>query len=308
MHHQQSNVPGMITGNEWRLLFDTAAKLPLEPNDKVLEFGTFLGKSTEAIFLGLRQNKDNAQCALEAYDSYVSPKNGRFAKILQKYCAESDTNGLLKTLENEIDFYNVCEFFLKDYIKTGHLKLHQKKLKDIAPYNTKIAMIHIDSAKSYDDLSYIIDTQFFNVKSGGSIVFQDFFFHWSATLIAAASYFIKEKYLKPVARANSTLLCDVTKPITLSAIYDLKKTMQNTNSVSNLISWAERLFKSRPTDPYSFRLYLARMQFLYEAEDMDNSAQLYQGIIDNGSSLHAMTRHDVVDLFAMRFNSTKIYD
>ena len=59
----------------------------------------------------------------------------------------------------------------------------------------EIAMIHLDAPKDYYELRPILLRFFGALKNGSIIVFQDFFYHWSASVILAVALMEKKRLM-----------------------------------------------------------------------------------------------------------------
>ena len=65
------------------------------------------------------------------------------------------------------------------------------------------------------------------MKINSTIIFQDYFYHWSATLIASVQYLIQLKKISILNTAASSLTVIYSKPVLKSELDTLEKKMQD---------------------------------------------------------------------------------
>ena len=78
--------------------------------------------------------------------------------------------------------------------------------------------MHIDSPKFYDELEIIYERFFPLLNKKSIVIFQDYFFQWSATLIASVQFLIEENILSILNTAASSITTIVTKKVELKKL------------------------------------------------------------------------------------------
>ena len=268
-----NSIPGMIEIVEQKNLFDIVSNLNLEKEDCLIEFGAFFGRSTYCISEGLVSNSSKIKNKIYAYDSFSCEENGTFSKYVFEHAKRNNYINLIKTKNGMVDFYDVFYNYLKNYIlcdliQPMKLQLHNSK----PPLNSKIAFMHIDSPKFYDELKFIFQNFFPYMKINSPIIFQDYFYHWSATLIASVQYLIQLKKMSILNTAASSLTVIYNKPVLNSELDILEKKMQDLDFILKMIDDAILSTNNYTVERASIfvpRLLLAKFQILWEN-------QLYQ--------------------------------
>ena len=220
-------IPGMIEPCEQILLQECAKNINFDQHDIVTEFGTFFGRSTSCISAGLKENDsfNKKRCRFYAYDSFECDLSGGFYPYVYSFAKQSNLENSLEIKGSKVSFYPIFKYYLDYYIKSGILFPEKEELKNSFPKGECIKLMHIDSPKFYSEFKFILYRFFPKLKVGSLIVFQDFYYHWSATLIAVIGMMVKEGFLSFEKSAASSLLCIVKKPFNLDEINKINLAM-----------------------------------------------------------------------------------
>lgn len=301
--NEAANIPGMIEPVEQQSLFDTCSQIELKKNECVIEFGPFLGRSTNCISQGLTANKSfsTENNSFIAYDSFECDSDGDFAKHVLAHCKSGDSLHLLRKYENKIDFKAATEYHLRPYIENRTVTIEKSELTDAFPPSQAIAFMHIDSPKFYNEFKTILYRFIPQVNTGGIIVFQDFFYHWSASLIAICALLIESSHLKPTKSSASSLYCTVEKKIDLKTIAEVDLIMSSESNIPILIDAAIQQVKSISLDRSHLflpRLTLAKFQWLYERNFHAEASREIRNYLKSNKNINASIFNDFLELLS----------
>lgn len=302
-------IPGMVETVEQKMLYDCASNIELLAGECVVEFGTFFGRSTYCLAEGVVGNsRRTAHHQLHAYDNFHCDINGRFASYVTQFAASGGREHLLIEDARKINFRKIFEHYLDKHISTGLLVTHASELADAEPPEGDIALMHVDCPKVYAEFKHVLSRFFPRLRPGSIVIFQDYFYHWSATLIAAVQLLQEQGILCPLFSAASSLKTKVLQRPTLESILALDVKMQNTD-IGQIIDRAIATVSGLPLDrqqQFLPRLLLAKVQHLWESGDFRGatSAAEEAGKLGQGS-LH--TSSDFLDLMKNGFSINHRY-
>jgi hypothetical protein len=307
-----NSIPGMIEPVEQILLKRLAATIPLEPDDCIIEFGTFLGRSTACLAEGLSVNPHaGSENRLYAYDSFECAKKGAFAPHLLGFCEKYGVTGLLRVERQKFDFQPVFEHYLQHQIDSGLLVPVKAELENSLPPPGPINLMHIDSPKFYQEFRVILFRFIPRVRPGGILVFQDFFYHWSASLIAVCGLLIERGFLRVVESAASSLVCESTRTVSLDDLLEIEIEMQRKNSIPRLIDVAKEAAELKELDRREVflpRLTLAKIQWLFENGDFNQATNTFVRFFNQGGKLNDDLVNDYLELMRSGFAIRKLYE
>ena len=231
-----NNIPGLIEPIEVAGL-EKAASL-VQSDEQIIEFGCYLGRSTQAILNGVSEKESNID--LFVYDQYCVHTRDKFSQ----------------TLLNHVKSVNLLDQLYMDE-EHKEKKLHWEKVFDklvTGPSNVQlvrkktyvesaetdgvrsIALLHIDAPKSYDELKPIFYKFFPLLKVNSRVIFQDYFYQWSPTLIAFVEVLKQLNFVEIYEGRASSLEVILQRPLLEQDILniDLKISMSK-----NLLHYIE---------------------------------------------------------------------
>lgn len=305
-------IPGMIEPIEQALLETLAKNIKFDNDECVVEFGTFFGRSTACISAGLKANPsflNNSK--FYAYDSFECDLSGGFYSHVLSHAKSGNIEALLRIVENKANFFNIFQNYLDYYIKKGVLLPVKEELKNSFPANGIIRLMHIDSPKFYDDFKFILYRFFPHLRAGSIIVFQDFFYHWSATLIAVCGLMFKKGLLTIENSAASSLVCKVTQTIDSSQIKEIDLGMSIENIVPELIDFLNEHLENIDLDRRNIfqpRLNLAKIQWFFEIGKHESAAEEIASFFNQGNSMNISLANDFIELMRFGFSIKKLYN
>ena len=140
-----ASIPGMIEPIEQQTLYGLASQLSLRPEDQMVEFGSFFGRSTECLAQGLRDNPQRkASNQLHAYDSFGCAVQGGFAVHVNSFAKSGNVSNLLLKDEGRLNFYPVFEHYLAEQIESALVRPTKKEIHDSeAGEIHQIVLMHI---------------------------------------------------------------------------------------------------------------------------------------------------------------------
>ena len=312
MHNSPNDIPGMIESIEQEMLIELAETVKLDKNDLIIEFGSFFGRSTYCLASGLKYNRSSSPSnKIIAFDSFMCRKDGSFYPHVMNCAKLGKVEKLIKYENNDIDFESIFKHFLNNEITNNLVKVEKVELKNTYPIeNSNIALMHIDSPKFYDELKYVFFRFFPKLKLGSIIVFQDYFYHWSATLIAAVQQLKKLNIISFEYSKASSLCIKVIKVPTKDDLLFIDNEMKSNNAIIDLLDNSINQINEYPIDRESkfvHRLYLAKIQFLWEIRDFEEATFILSNIFKNNKSLSQNFVDDYLELMKYGFSIRSLY-
>lgn len=306
-------IPGMIEPIEQRLLYDLASSLSLHKDDAMVEFGTFFGRSTYCLASGLAANpmRDKSNI-LFAHDSFECSTEGSFATHVWSFAKAGAVEDMVKVDRGRVDFLPVFEHYLNTSISDGVTRPVRAELKDSLPDQIiRIALMHIDSPKFYKELKIVISRYFPLLRPDAVVIFQDFFYPWSATLIAAVEAMRQRGWLEYRMSAASSLVVQFGPPPTEKDILDLDQEMEDGDRMTDLIMQAivasTHIQIDRP-EQFLPRLWLAAYQYLWSEGRYSEATDLMTKFFGSGVKLTQPVLEDYLGMMREGFSIRKLYD
>ena len=307
-----NEIPGMIEPIEQSMLQELASNLDFKGNETAVEFGAFFGRSTACISSGLLSNdnfKSNGRFFV--YDSFECHIDGAFYPHVLSHAKSKNVDGLLEIRNSKVDFFPVFQHYLRDYINSGFLFPEKAELKNSFPNGDVINLMHIDSPKFYKDFKFIFYRFFPLLREGSLIIFQDFFYHWSASLIAVCGLMLKTGYLCIESSAASSLVCRVLKPFDLEKISEFDLIMESKGAIPLLIDVACEMtsdLKLDRSEIFAPRLILAKVQWMFENGEHINAADEISSFITKRARFNMSLGFDFLELMRYGFSLERLYD
>ena len=304
-------IPGMIEPIEQSMLFELAQNVQLSSNDYIVEFGTFFGRSTYCLSSGFLKNnlKDKSNVIL-ALDSFSCSSEGSFSDIVQTKEKIGNVEDLIDISNKKISFQRIFENYLSDEIKEGVIIHKAKELENSFPLKRgKIVLMHIDSPKFYREFSFIINRFFPVLKENSFIVFQDYFYHWSATLVAAIQLLYELNIIKFLYSKASSLCVQVCRIPFKKEINIIDQQMNKNDIVVKMLNNAiesSKLYNIDREVQFLPRLYLAKIQFLYSIGEIVNANKL-RNFMNESNMVNKPILDDYMELLKFNFSMEKLY-
>ena len=305
-----SFIPGMIEPIEQSMLQLTCSEIDLNPSDIFIEYGSFFGRSSNCIIEGIINNKTYSKNNLFlVYDSFRCKSDGIFAEIVYQFARLGKVENLIEKDENFINFRKIFNHFISS---NTHIEVKECDLQEIKPITQPIAFMHIDSPKFYSDFRYILINHFPNLKIGAIIIFQDFFYHWSATLIAIVELLIQKNFIEVNETAATSLKTTVLKKLSerdieeindIMASIDINKTIEQSilrfSSQQNIV---DRIHIFLP------RLMLANIQYYFEKGNILEANLHWDNYIKNYPQVEQSVINDLEELKSYSFSVRSLYE
>ena len=305
-------IPGMIEPVEQEMLYNLAKDIHLSEGSSIVEFGTFFGRSTACIAAGLLSNpRFNDNCKFFAYDSFECDVSGSFYPHVFDFASRYKVNHLIEKDGNIINFFPIFNKYLGNYINQGILEPQKVELRNSFPMCDKINLMHIDSPKYYSEFKYILFRFFPLLEANSFIVFQDFFYHWSATLIAAVGSMLNKGFLKIEKSAASSLVCTLDKPISFEQLNEIDLELEIKANVPHFIDTAISSLDEIVLDRkeiFKPRLHLAKIQWFFESNQYREAADEVKRFFVAGNKLNNAIVYDYLELMGNGFSIRKLYE
>lgn len=315
MQSNPNTIPGMIEPIEQELLLDLAEYVTLEEDDIVCEFGAYFGLSTRCLAEGLLKNSAfhadrRRQRALHAYDIFSCARTGAFARYVQRDAAKAGLTDLLRVDSERIDFSAVFDHHMKG-LPPMLLTRHQTEITTARHVGGSIALMHVDAPKWYAEYMQIMREFGPHLKLGAQVVFQDYFFHWSAGVVGAVQLFIESGTFEPIESAASSLLVRVQKPVTGASLDALDAVFQRERTDVLVERAITRMsdFELDRRETFLPRLYLAALQHCAESGDDTGAAGWWRKLLQAfGDHVSAPVAGDLEDLLRYGFSARRLYE
>jgi hypothetical protein len=211
-------IPGMIEPGEQQMLTQLADEAA--PKGGIVEFGCFFGRSTACLLNGAAAHWAGPGAAplVHAYDSFGCADGDGFARQVRGFAKRYGLESLVARAGGRLDFYPVYRHHVGAAEDAGLLRTSRTELRDIQHAGGPIALMHIDAPKFYAELKPLLVRFFPHLTPGAVIVFQDHFYHWSATLIAAVQLLIEAGIVRPEGSRATALIVRVERAPTAEAL------------------------------------------------------------------------------------------
>ena len=314
------NIPGMIEYVEQELLSRIGQSLKVDADEVMLEFGTFFGRSTRSIVNGILWNKNielssRLKPVLRAYDRFSSANEENFVDYVKSFARRGGVQDLLKEQDGKVSFRAVFDHYMSG-IPEKVLDVFESGLHQMEHDGSAIKFMHIDLPKWWEEYKYLIDTYFLYLKKGAILIYQDFFYHWSATLVVAVFLWIEEGLLEPVRTAASSLVVEINKEIIEDDVRNLESQMESVDYIEVLTRCQDYFAKFNFVDRREYfvnRLLLAQLQYSFEKGDfkiaqaifsflMEQKVVLSQAQLKDSEGLYG----DLLDLVGNGFSLRRI--
>ncbi len=307
-----SKIPGMIEPGEQRMLRGLAASHQVRDGGAIVEFGTFFGRSTACLANGALTwwTPAHGAPALYAYDSFGCAEDGGFARHVDGFSRNHGVGPLVRRTEGRVDFYPVFNHFVGEAETIGLLKSTVTELRDARWSGGPIALMHIDAPKFYEELKVILQHFFPSLIPGGFVVFQDYFYHWSAGLIAGIQLLIEGGFIRMDRSFASSCVAHVLKVPSLDDMLVLDRQMAAASEpdlIARAIASAATIRIDRP-EAFLSRLHLARMQALWDQGEFPAAKSAFLAIIKTYGRVPAPIFHDFTEMMEYGFDVRRLYD
>jgi hypothetical protein len=241
MLNTQYDLYSMTTEQERDILYNLTKNLNLSNNGSILEFGVYFGGSLEAIVKGVQENQSFSNNKVIAIDAFATVKDGAFAKLVLQDAKANKVENLLKITEDTIDWKNIPE---RQFSEFDNVILLQTKIENYSHTYGKIALIHFDLPKFFDDLESILNKCMNDIQKDTVFIFQDFFYHWSAEIIAFIYYLLKTNTIEFVYGVSSSLICKNIS-LTTKQLEEFKQILQQPDLVLELLEQCHIFLKEK---------------------------------------------------------------
>lgn len=308
------NIPGMIEPIEQELLYKVSKNLDLKRKKTIVELGSFFGKSTNAIIQGLNENISNKESrSFLVYDNFECIESGSFAPHVKAYAKKFNVEHLLNISNSKINFLDIFKFYTNEKYK--NLKIHQEELENsFYAEKEKISLIFIDSPKFYSEFYLVLKNFFIHLEIGSKVIFQDFFYHWSGSVIAAIEIMFQNNLISFQETAASSLLVSIDKKIDNNVIHNIDLIFKHSKQ-SQLIDKIYQRLSSEKIDRHNYflnRILIAKIQIMVSEENKMEDAKKFSNFIfkrlfevDPGSA--KMLNNDLNQLLKFDFNLYDLY-
>jgi len=311
-YEEANNIPGMVEPVEREMLFDRAKAIELNANDCIVEFGAFFGRSTNCIAQGLSANPNySPNCFFYTYDSFECDVHGWFAPFVHSYAQKANVLQFITVENDKVNFKPVFDHYLKAYIESKLVISIKSELLESQPPKNPISLMHIDSPKYYDEFKFIFYRFFPKTKIGSIIIFQDFFYHWSASLILIVAVLIEKKFVSVEQSAASSLVSKILKVPTKEDILEIDLIMQNQDKLSKYFDLAIdecSKIKLDRKDQFLPRIILAKIQWFYSREKFPEAKETMEKYLKDDNSFDRQIIYDFLEVFGNGFSIRRLFE
>ncbi|MFC7460056.1 hypothetical protein [Hydrogenophaga defluvii] len=296
------------------LLYDVGLSRKLHANEVICEFGAYFGRSTCSLAQGLIDGEieylDRRTPPLHTYDIFSCRESSYFSQYVLADAASIQSSHLLERTFNRVSWLKLFERCTAD-LPDGLLAYHVCELKNAEPPDAIIAGVLFDAPKWFQEYIQILEKFGPKMRIGCLIVFQDYFYHWSATVIAAIQIMMDRGLIEPQETAASSLLVKVVRKISIQEIQEIKEDFQSCDVVEKIsasIAYFDS-FEINQRDRFFSRLELAAIQYLMERGMADVAKERLATLKRKaGNSLSPSVVKDFQDLQSHNFSLRSVYE
>lgn len=310
-----ADIPGMIEPVEQALLTELATYATLGSNGVVCEFGAYFGRSTACLAQGLMANPTldltrRRAPVLRTYDAFCCHRGGMLGRYVARDASAAKLGHLMKTEGDKLDFLALFDHFAGS-MPTGLLSREATDIAQARHSGEPIVLMHVDAPKWYAEYLHVLRHFGPYLKVGSRIVFQDFFYHWSASVIGAVELMIDQALIEPMETAASSLLVKVVKPLDAATIEALDESYRRRHLNTLIESAVARfeLFDVERRMVYLPRLMLAGMQSAFESGNFNQAHDwLHRTVAFGGNALQTSVMRDLGNLVEHGFAMRQFYE
>ena len=297
-------IPGMIEPVEQNLLLNLANIADFSKG-VIVEFGTYFGKSTACLLNGALQNPKllNNKIHLYSYDSFEAEIGSGFEKYIFKHAKMAKLENALFIDHNKVNFRAIYDYYLSSY-EEKIIKTTEINIKDLKIFNENIELMFVDCPKTFKNFVYIWENFFTKLNLNSTIVFQDYFYPWSSSLIAFIQLLLNDKKVEVNATAASSLVVKLIDKIDTSYIKKTKEIMKDSN-LYLLIQQSRNNFNNDNMDRYyQFfpRLILAQLEYAYNNNKSSEINDVMKFFYSDKNFINLPTLYDLSELISKKFN------
>jgi hypothetical protein len=297
-------VYSMLSMQERYRLYLAAKEISLNPNVILLEFGVFFGGSLEALSLGLSENPNGGKIGrgrIIGVDAFECLAAGTFHGIVLERAGIAGYPEKLQFNEGMVNWKSLVHENLKGRINVELVKAAASAYRHDG---SSIALVHLDLPKYFREMETILVAIVESLKPGGLVVFQDFFYHWSAEIIAFIFYVLERGGFEPLYLQDSTFAMKNTG-LNVELINGFSRELADADSIVNILLRLVQYVDKAVTDTQRASLCLAVYQFargnriFSVAQDMERHLNLQNPTVHVADALKEMEGYD--------FNLKKLY-
>ena len=241
--------------------------------------------------------------------STVSLPYGRFVPTTRRTICQG--SGLEHLLEYRGNTFHLEKYSTRIPIFPRRLlDTHETELQAYNYSGEPIKLMHVDLPKFWEEYLIIIDRCFPSLVEGAHIVFQDFFYHWSATLATPIFHWIETGILEPVQTAASSLLVRLKQKIDRNDIDNLKSDLKNLDDQATLNRCRSFFHQFGGDRDFYFvnRLLLAQIQKSFEDEDFAVCRGGFEILLKGKMLEEPGLYQDLLDLIGQGFSARTLYE
>lgn len=305
-------VPGMVSPIEQKLLYECALNASLEDNDIIVEFGAYFGRSTFYLAKGLKQNPYRKPTnAVHTYDSFECDRYESFAERVMNDAESSKLSHLLDIRKGRLKFRGIANYFLKEHLNK-EVVIHQSELSDswpMRPFHGNIAILHIDSPKYYEEFKTVLFRFFPLLKQGSTVIFQNYFYHWSESLIVAVQMLIEDGILVAECTRASSLVVKVKKVPTKQMLVNVDQaclSQDHAMVIDRAIKTVNVLCSDKDAKEIHLPfLSLAKIQYLWATNRQAEASRIFGSML---ASIHVLVLRGFIELLSQGFDNRSYYE
>ena len=299
--HKESNIPGLIEKIEFDSLLNVAKMV--RSNSDVVEFGCYLGRSTSAILLGL-EAKDGV--SMHVYDGFEIPEKDPFAKTLVSHAFSVKLQDLIyRDNVGKLHWEKVFDSLISPF-KKGTFKRVKTQISEAQPEDIRnISLLHLDAPKDYEQLRPIMFRFFSLLDQKSTIVFQDFFYHWSSTLIAAVGVLHRLGHIELRKSYATSLEVEVKKKLSLAEIIEIDLCIESSDVIKEIEALIKKLAGSKEKfDRFDQFLPRLKLAILAEAVSIGDGQCASECFVDmvKSQDFKGQVVFDLVEMFSRNFS------
>jgi len=305
---------GLIGLPEEKILFEKSKNIELNESDILVEIGPLFGRATDAIIRGLTLNPHyKRKNKLYVYDSFECDVNNFSAQEILNLAKEENMLSHIRFSKKIINYEKILNFNLQSHIDSGDVVTIKNESFNIKPpTNASIALMRLNFSKKYSEFKSIIFRFLPQTKINCILVCDDYFSHWSASIILVTGILIDRKCLMIREPAGLSVIFDVIKVPNKTDLIELDLSMQNSNEslrFFDVVINDIKKIRSNDSEMLVSKIILAKIQWLYAKGEFGSARDTMLDFFKKSGNSHLLNSliTSYLDLLGNGFSINQMY-
>ena len=278
-----TDIPGLIEPVEFEALEKVSGAVV--PGSSIIEFGCYLGKSTSAILKGANLVEDTK---IFVFDGFKIKETDPFARTMLGHVNSLGLTELVyRDKKGFLHWERVFDSLIQPHSNENLVWTKCDCTEATWQDDQKIAMIHLDAPKDYDDLKPILLRFFGCLRQDSIIIFQDFFYHWSATVIQAVAHMERKGFIEFENSFASSLYVKLVRNLSFQDLIELDPEVNKSNIFEDIDYVLEALDRNKDKfdryEKFRIKIDLAYLSEAVISKHGEKAASRLHQMLSNGA-------------------------